>query len=314
MQNPMLIFSNGAAYLTDTVRQKIFESDNKVNQLDTVVILDNISIDYLYAYNTVISCMDDQKNIINYFSFSDNDIGYFKQYALLKGVTFCDYHSKVNDEKLMPIGVPVFYITGMGVNCNQVDIHILLDGILNTKGMKVLNLTNSKYGNLFCYDVIDISHFCCFDQIVLNINRYIYDKIEYERPDVIIISDVGGVQPYNAVIHNNYGFFNNILKYACPYDYVLFSVYANVYDKETLNKIINKTSKLVNKDKICLCVGHSITTMSIAGLSDNDEYITVNENEHAIILDSIKSLMDCDVLDSCSKDDLEAYIEMLIND
>lgn len=294
------------------------DRDNVLKDLDfdTVIIINNLNVNYSFAYDVVKKYLENHKKVITYFVFTNKDICDLKSYAK-QMKTEISFHYVTNfTEQLSPIPIPVIYITGMGTNCSQFNMHLHFYNIFKSKSIKTLNYTNSVFGNLFGFsDINEISNLkkVGFIDAIAEANRNITSAISKIKPDIIILSDIYGISPYNSVINNNFGAYNNILKYACPYDYVFYNIYAAEYDLETLSNIINKTLCSVDKNTLCLGVGHTVPTMAIAGLSDNDDFIEIVPNEYNKLLSDLRLFCNYDVIDPLSKSDLETYLNKLIN-
>lgn len=297
-------------------RLKVGDNRNKILSnvvYDTVIMLNNANINYSYAFNMVKEYIRKRKDIITYYNFTNKDMDRLSDYAHRVGINIFFYYARNTKRELYPINIPVFFITGMGINCSQFDMHLKLCNVLETKRMKVLNYTNSIYSDLFDFVNINNLEDMNFNDVIASINHKITLKIAEIKPDVIIISDVGGLQPYNAVINNNYGIYNNIWKYACPYDYVFYNIYATEYDSITFDEIMNKVLCSVNKSTLCLGLGHTAPTMAIAGLSDNDDFIEVISEEYNKIMTCLKNISRYEVIDPRSESDVEAYINKLMS-
>lgn len=283
---------------------------------DTAIIINNTNISYLFAYSTVKKHLKKQKNVICFYQFKEEDRKKLNKFASKNGTNIVFYQTIVSTDELFPIDVPIIYIVGMGINCGQFNMHLNLRDIFENKGIKTLNYSNSDYSEFFgIYNinkVVDILEMNSFDAIV-KFNHSVFSKVMATKPEVIILSDVTGLFPYNAVIDNLYGIYNNILKYACPYDYVIYNIYADEYDETTLKNIISRVLHSIDKNTLCLGLGHYATTMAIAGLSDNDEFIKIVPEEYENLLSNIRDKSDYDVVNTLSIDDLEGYVKKLIN-
>lgn len=280
---------------------------------DTVIVLDNSSIRYLYAYSLVKKYIEDKKSVICFYHFTLADMSELKRIAEHLCTNICFHNHDSAQNKLKAINIPVFFITGMGMHCSQLDMHIKLCKVLESRKMKVLSYTNSIYGDLLGYYSIKKIDNMRVDEAISLINKSVTEKISEIEPDVLVISDVGGIQPYNAVINNDFGIYNNLWKYACPYDYVFYNMYATEYDCVELNEIVTKVLCSINKNTLCLGLGHTAPTMAIAGLSDNDEFIEVIQDEYNILINDLKCISKYEVLDPRSEIDLDTFINKIIN-
>lgn len=280
---------------------------------DTVIILNNPKIKYSFAYSVIEQYIKKHKEVIIYYPLTKEDQKRLKNLADQMDINIF-YYAVDEPIEIFPIKVPVIYITGMGMHCDQLGMHLNLCNILKEKKFNVLNYSNSIYSNLFdFYNVNNLKNMNYIDAIKY-INNNINSQISKLEPDVIIISDSGGLQPYNAVIENDYGCFNNILKYACPYDYVLYNMYAVEYEKVTLDEIVTKALYAVDKETIYLGLGHITPTMAIAGLSDNDDFIEVIPDEYNKLLNNLRLISDYEVIDTRLRNDLEMFIKKINND
>lgn len=281
---------------------------------DTAIILDNPLAQEAYVYEIACRYISLKKEVLCFYRFKDDEfVKMLKEFSgkFEANITFYSNDSYLHT--LSPIDIPVIYITGMGKKCNQLYLHLKISQILREKGIKTLDFSNSLYCPI--YNMISLKNIyksSYFDAIEI-INKEISQKIVDQEADVIVISDTGGVLPYNITINNDYGFFNAVLKYACPYDYVFFNVYADEYDKTTIQSIVNQVLTTVNRTTLCLGLGHVATTMSIAGLSNNDEFIDIVQDEYNNLLLQLRGNSAFDVIDPLSADEIEKYLDKLIS-
>ena len=94
---------------------------------------------------------------------------------------------------------------------------------------------------------------------------------------------------------------------------MFYNIYATEYDPITLNEIINKVICTVNKNTLCIGLGHTAPTMAIAGLSDNDDFIEVISEEYNRLVNNLKNITKFDVVNPRLEEDLETYINKLIS-
>lgn len=292
-----------------------WEEIEKEGCYDTVIFLDNRKVDYIYAYQKIVKYIDVGKNIILYYKISDNDFLVLKEYARQRGIHIERKYFAEFNNGIVNIDVPVVFISGAGRNCDQLNTHLILKDIFEKKKIKTLNYSNTIYSDMFNFtnlnSLFDISNLN-FYNLYRDTNKKINDDIVCSGADVLIISDMNGIIPYNAVEHNYFGLYNNIIKYACPYDYLIYNLYATEYDKKSINNMISKVVNYTNINTICLGVAHASTTMHLGGLANSDEYVELMTSEYDYFYNNMQKITNYDLIDPRSYEAIDNYISKFV--
>ena len=286
--------------------------------VQTIIVFDNYCIDKQYVLTIICKAIEQGYNIVSFFKFSDFEKETIKKWGLKYNVRIdlCDIDNTA-EGAIFKINVPVFFISGMGDYCDQIKTHLLLIEALNHFGFKPLNITNSKVGKL-CgfYDINDLLEekveiaLGKSSSLIRKINNWIYNETKKMHKNVIVISDENGIFPYDEWRINDFGFYNNVMKYACPYDYVIYNIYSKEYSKEELIKIHMRTMNVTNTNAVILGMSHTITAITLPGLYTNDGYLNLIEDEYDSLLQDMRE--NFDIIDICSSNEVRRYIKNLI--
>ena len=286
--------------------------------VDTIILFDGFYIDKKYAFKIIREAIVHGYNVVSFFKLSSSE----KESIMSLGakynvrVDLYDNDNTLND-KIFKINVPVFFVSGMGDYCDQIKTHLLLSEALKKHGFNPLNITNSKLGKLcglYCIDQI-LEEKCVIvlgesSSIITKINHWICEELEKQLVDVIIISDENGIFPYDEWRINDFGLYNNIMKYACPYDYVIYNIYSKEYSIEELDKIHLRSINATNANFVKLGMSHTATALTLPGLYTNDGYLKLIDVEYDSLLKDINEYFD--IIDSCSVDAMCKYVRSLI--
>ena len=284
----------------------------------TIIVFDNYYIDKKYALTIICKAIEQGYNIVSFFKFSLLEKETIKNRASMYNIQidFYDVDNTVEDT-IFKINVPVFFVSGMGDYCDQLKTHLLLNEALNDYGFNPLNITNSKVGKL-CgfYDIDDVLEeqfeiaVGKSNSLIRKINNWIYNEVEKKQKNVVVISDENGIFPYDEWRVNDFGFYNNVMKYACPYDYVIYNIYSKEYSKEELNKICVRTMNATNTNSVNLGMVRVITAITLPGLYTNDGYLNLMDREYGSLLHDIRE--NFSIMDVCSSKEMHKFIESLI--
>lgn len=160
-------------------------------------------------------------------------------YTALKnrGIDFIDKfqgnksHKVINKpETLHIIEKPVIAILGMGENTEKFTIQLGLRGALHKLGYKVLAITSNELSSLLGIGSMPsfmYSEKLSLKQKIWQFNSYIYNAIQSEITDFVLIGIPGGITKYDRYIDAHYGELAYIISQAVEIDYTVASFYYN---------------------------------------------------------------------------------------
>lgn len=284
----------------------------------TIIIMDNYYISEKHIMNIIQLAAERGYNIVSFYKLSlyNKTIveGWIQQYGT--SIDLLESEGSLYG-RIYKFTVPIFFVSGMGEYCDQLKTHILLNESLKKFGFNPLNITNSKVAKIcgFCNiaDVlgsqfkVDIGKSAL---LIQKINNWIYDKARENQNDVIVISDTNGLFPYDEWRINDFGFYNNVMKYACQYDYVIYNIYSKDYSMEELLAIREKVINVTNTNSVKLGLLRTATTITLPGLYTNEGYINLLEKEYCSLFNDISKFFT--LIDSCSKNAINKYVSDLI--
>lgn len=284
----------------------------------TIIVFDNYYIDKKNILTIICQAIEHGYNIVSFFKLSVLEKETIKNLGSIYNVRtdLYDIDNTVQDT-IFKINVPVFFVSGMGDYCDQIKTHLLLSEALKDYGFDPLNITNSKVGKLCgLYDINDV-----LDEkfeivvgksssLIQKINNWIYKEVEKTQKKAVIISDVKGIFPYDESRTNDFGFYNNVLKYACPYDYVIYNIYSKEYSKEELYKIHTRVVNATNTNSVKIGMAQTITAITLPGLYTNDGYLNLIDKEYDGLLYDMNE--NFDIIDIYSSKEMHKYVGSLI--
>ena len=160
-------------------------------------------------------------------------------YTALKnrGIDFIDKfqgnksHKVINKpETLHIVEKPVIAILGMGENTEKFTIQLGLRGALHKLGYKVLAITSNELSSLLGIGSMPsfmYSEKLSLKQKIWQFNSYIYNAIQSEITDFVLIGIPGGITKYDRYIDAHYGELAYIISQAVEIDYTVASFYYN---------------------------------------------------------------------------------------
>lgn len=327
MKNAVVLFS-GYMRITDikSTEYSIVESYDMLPpnwfpsrwKIDTIIILDNYFIGKSYIISIIQKALENGYNVVSYFKLSFSEKEYIIRFANEKNVCIKFKDDNVYLQgKINRINIPVFFISGMGEYCSQMETHLLLNKVLKKHNFTPLNITNSQLGEIYGFYNLDsiLSENNSFilgqsGLFIQTINHWIYQKVVNSKSNVIIISDEMGIFPYDEWRVNDFGIFNSIMRYACPYDYVLYNLYSKEYSREEISRIVDRVKNHTNTNSVQLGLSHTATAITLSGLHTNDGYFNLIEEEYNTLLNDLKKCFD--TINTCLITDIQSYIDNLI--
>ena len=292
------------------------------NTTKKIKILNNIAVHDEYVYECILYLLQHFNiNIDCYFPMSYEQATNLlvSNSNSINKVVF--YNIKPSDIGIKEIPVPIIYISGMSEFCEQIHIHELLSKLLDARKIVHLNLSNSPdiriddYTNVddlikMSLDGFDTNNL--FGKIVSGINQSVYKKAQEMKSQLILVSDKNGIGPYNLSIHNQYGCYNSILRYALPYDYVVYNIYAQNYSERGIQQIIKNVSHQTLSSNITLGMAHTFLDIMHQSLVSTDISLKMNEEEYKKIFNSVNEVAS-NILDPYSHNDWKRFINHISN-
>lgn len=132
-----------------------------------------------------------------------------------------------NQEKTRNVSVPVILICGLTDDINMLTLQLELRNELKKEGIKVSQVGSFDFCEFlgfhsFPKDFPSIN--TTYPQIIDCFRQYVYDIINTELPDIVVIGIPGGIMPYNKYINNDYGFWTHIVSSAVNVSYAFVCI------------------------------------------------------------------------------------------
>jgi peptide maturation system protein (TIGR04066 family) len=191
----------------------------------------------------------------------------------LKQAEILDYNQRSLKENLtknlLPISVPVVVIAGVGNNCDKFNIQLKLRDLFNRNGYQVMNFGSKKFSGLFGIETLPQFLFDNLDNStkIRQLNAYINELVNKEKPDVVIIGIPGGIMQLNPFKFDEFGELAFLISNAIKADISILSIYKQDYNKEFLDNLIN------------LCKYRYNFNVNYINIANTDFYISPEEKE-----------------------------------
>ncbi|MFQ9516234.1 MAG: TIGR04066 family peptide maturation system protein [Eubacterium sp.] len=139
-------------------------------------------------------------------------------------------------EYLHEISVPVITVMSLGENSGKFELQLALGEYFKSEGYNVIQYGSSEVSEFF--GIKQLPNFMYKEYSLVKkvklLNQYIYEEVQENKPDIIIIGCAGGIMPYNRYVHNYYAEIPIIVSKALEIDINLLVLY---FDKrDTVNE------------------------------------------------------------------------------
>ena len=291
---------------------------------DEVVFLDNPVVSHDYANEIILDVIRNCKvKMICLYPLYLGSAEALSSESVKQNVPFqickiIDLENKSYSNESLSLSVPVVYISGMTKFCEQIRTHSIISDLLSSKGIAHLNVTNSIYANILDYynmnmlfDISDDrgqSYPKICSKVIETANAKMKEIVEKKNPELIIISDEHGISPFNNVMTNEYGLYNSILRYAIPYDYVIFCLFAQRYSQKSLGQIMRNVASQTLSSNVQLAMAHVFLDIMHEGLSETELSMRIAPSDYNHIIDENRGKSGALLLDSLSQKDLNDYL------
>lgn len=138
------------------------------------------------------------------------------------------------------IGIPVIMVSGLGENCEKMNIQVDLQKFFNNKGYKTSWIASNNAGSIIGANVIPgfiYDDEFDFNEKVYKFQQYAKEVVKKGKADVLIIGIPGAPMIFNKFIHNNYGYLHYLITSAVTPDICILSLYAGKYSNEYLQEL-----------------------------------------------------------------------------
>lgn len=136
--------------------------------------------------------------------------------------------------------VPVIMVQGSGDYCDKFHVEMSLRNLLMDNDFKVLHISSKPYGHLFGghnYPNLMSMEKSHMSDIIMNLNHYVRELENKNKPDVIVLGVPGGVMPVNESFYGDFGMMNFIVSQAIEPDISIFCTWYEEYNKDYLNAL-----------------------------------------------------------------------------
>lgn len=255
------------------------------NSFDTIPQSDALLIDYHPRIKNPLFYQD----IVKHFANNGKEILLTKKLAQFINIKEEDGYKILGNKTtqlgyidykkgLREIDVPVITVYGTGNMTNKFEIQLAIRKFFTQKGYKVSQWGTKDYSSLFGFP--DLPEFitgnASLEDRILYLNHYIYNAVEREKPDIIIIGAPGGIMKYNQYIFNNFGEHAFIIANAVRADIAVLSLYFNYYKLDYFDMMNNYCRYGLNSDVQYFNISNCKTTFNNEKKELN--YLTMNSS------------------------------------
>lgn len=279
---------------------------------DTVVLLGNDSVDVTYAYDEVCRHIKNHKNILSFYAFDANRRELIVKEAQKSKVELSFSSTPEHCFLDTTEAKPVIVISGLNEYTNQFETHLAMNKAMNELGIKSLNITNSKYGLLYGFwdvcNLIDDTKIGNVEELIVQLKMKIEELLSADNYDIIVFSDIYGVEPYNKYLRNQYGIYNYIMKYAVSYDCLLVNLYAKKYRQEEIDQIKQIVANETGTSNVTVGLSHYFENM----LEIRDDIFKkgylLSDADYNNIFTYMKGSLSTEMIDTTNVEALKKYI------
>ncbi|MEG1513354.1 MAG: TIGR04066 family peptide maturation system protein [Clostridia bacterium] len=200
-----------------------------------------------------------------------------------------------SSESLEVVPAPIVTVFGMGENTDKFFLQLAIREQFLAKGYNVLQLGSKEYSKLCGFQTLpDFVYNASIPMTkrIVALNHYLCQRINHEKPDVVIIGAPGGVMPLDRHFHNEFGELPFIISMAAQPDIAVLSMYyIPDMNLEFLNDIrtflkyrLNCNFDFINIANTAYKIEDADSVPEIAFLLY--DYNTVNETINGIVGDS----------------------------
>jgi len=161
----------------------------------------------------------------------------------IAGYNCLDYPAITADatpiDRLLEISVPIITVAGQGPQCGKFDIQMGLRKAFKELGYKVTQIGTKRYSALFgIHPIPQIPDAPLWKKIILY-NRFFWDTVDKEKPDVLIVGIPGGIMPIDDRHNELFGETAIAVSKSLRPDTSILSIYYGKVDDGYLNNIID---------------------------------------------------------------------------
>lgn len=256
--------------VADAFQESLSLCDMVFMYLDSKQIKPETYCDYIHM------CIDSGKEVIVTRSLMDYLTGRLSGTEKLKIIGNFDV-TKPASHRLYPINVPTIVVAGLGEGCNKFDIQLALRKYFSQKCDKILQFGTKDYSELFGFLPLPntLYNSCDFSQKILTLNHYIYNEINRENPDLLIIGVPGGFTYMTPEDPRYFGELAQCIFNATTPDFCIFSVYNENYTKEQLKAIEAKASGKLGCPIDIVHMSNQRLHLDSAALDDKVSQVTI---------------------------------------
>ena len=307
----MVLYYSGMDFIVNYLGDKVevLEDISLLDNYSKCIVCDNDGVSRAYAFQIVSLCIEKCPDIMCYYFFSEDEKKQLRELAYKKGVNIEFLTTQFDGIlDLKKFDIPVIYICGEGADCDQIEYHVMFANWLQKRGFSVLNISNSIKASLLGFEYLDIDRILgeARSKEILKINEWLIDLQKKYNADVIILSNEEGIIPLNSDDTTSFGIQNHFLKYAIPFDYVVFSVYTNLIDEMNINAFCEYLGPVVNEKDICVAVSKHCYDKTNGYIS----IFQVTEDEYMSCWNRVN--MKGNIIALCENNSVECFLERIV--
>lgn len=309
----MVLFYKELEYIVEYLdgQVEVIEDISLIDHYTKCIVCDNYGVSAAYAFQIVTVCIQKCVDTICYYPFSEQEKKELGVLANRYGGKIVFVNKRVDKAlEIKEIDIPVIYICGEGIECDQLEFHALISNALCKKGMKVLNISNSFKASLLNFEYFDIEKIASNERgdEIKRVNEWIVGLQDEQKADVIVLSNIEGVIPLDIEDTSSYGVENHFLKYAVPFDYVVFSTYTNLIELMRMDEFSDYLSAVLNEKEIY----YAISRHCYDKTNNHISIFYVNDEDYRSCLDRTKTRGHKNVMALCDLESINNFVERVV--
>lgn len=190
-----------------------------IEEGDEILILPGLGKDDMYKEVITYALKLEKKVMISKSAIRCEE--YEKYYIYENELDLC------KSKYMYDIDIPVITVMSLGENCEKFELQLLLNDYFNNRGYKILQIGSNDLCDFFGIKKMPGFMYgeLSYNTKIKLFNRYIYEEVRREKPDLIIIGCSGGIMPYNRYVDNYFGEIPMVVSKALDIDINLLSLY-----------------------------------------------------------------------------------------
>lgn len=213
-----------------------------MHNADIVLFADDIEDRSKTAYTERVKIALEEEKDIYVSSKFHNWIGNMEIYQNVHIIEEMNGICQHKSEKLKEIPIPVVSVMGMGENCSKFELQIKMKHYIETFGYKVLSICSNPLGQFLNMCILPpflFSYNYSLKRKIEAFNEWIYELIDKEKYDLILLGYPGGILPLNELENNFYSEIALVLSNAVISDIGILSVYSSFDQREESMKTLS---------------------------------------------------------------------------